>query len=321
MKVIKTKVHTSTSYNLLDIKSVVVDEVIVFNILIKKNSDYVIIIEAGTKITKSLYSKLSHQQELYISKKDSQQQVLTYKTLSRYINFNTNNLEKIMQFLYTVNTQFFDNIFKNDNNDINIEAMNHILDSLISLVTTDSNSIQNMISFFKNYYNISHHSLHVAIYSIKLCTLLKYNDKKVRQVATAALLHDVGYTKIDDVMLKKNEKLKTDEILDVKKHTTYSVEIIKKNKILDPYIINAIGQHHERYDGSGYPKGLHQKDISDFAAIISICDVFDALTIDRPYRKEYHSFDALRMMMKDELMVNTFNQDYIKLGLKSLLAG
>ena len=77
-------------------------------------------------------------------------------------------------------------------------------------------------------------------------------------------------------------------------------------------------QHHERYDGSGYPENLTEKDISEFASILAICDVFDALTNNRPHRKEHSSFEALKMMMKDSSMINKFNQRYLKLAIKSL---
>ncbi|MDQ1337456.1 MAG: hypothetical protein QG617_423, partial [Campylobacterota bacterium] len=97
-----------------------------------------------------------------------------------------------------------------------------------------------------------------------------------------------------------------------------SVEIIKQNHIHDPYILDAVMHHHERYDGSGYPNNLTKGDISDFASILAICDVFDALTNSRAHRKNYSSFDALKMMMRDSEMVNGFNQRYLHLSLKLL---
>ena len=76
--------------------------------------------------------------------------------------------------------------------------------------------------------------------------------------------------------------------------------------------------HHEQYDGSGYPEKLKEEDISVYASILSICDVFDALTSERPHRKQYSSFEAIKMMIKDDSMANKFNHKYLQLLLKSL---
>jgi HD-GYP domain-containing protein (c-di-GMP phosphodiesterase class II) len=74
--------------------------------------------------------------------------------------------------------------------------------------------------------------------------------------------------------------------------------------------------HHESHDGTGYPDALLSEEISPFASILSVCDVFEALTNDRPYRKKYSTFNALKIMMKDDEMVNKFNQEYLKSFLK-----
>ena len=87
---------------------------------------------------------------------------------------------------------------------------------------------------------------------------------------------------------------------------------------MDPIIINAVKHHHERYDGSGYPNQLLKEEISDFGSIIAICDVFDALTIDRPHTKGYGTFEALKIMIQDESMKNKFNDSYIKQALRSI---
>jgi HD-GYP domain-containing protein (c-di-GMP phosphodiesterase class II) len=105
----------------------------------------------------------------------------------------------------------------------------------------------------------------------------------------------------------------------VQKHPDYSVEIVMKNYIHDPYIIDAIKHHHESHDGNGYPDGLSGNAISEFSSIICISDVFDALTNNRAYREKHSTFDALKIMMKDETMVNRFNQNYLKVFLQSFL--
>ena len=77
-------------------------------------------------------------------------------------------------------------------------------------------------------------------------------------------------------------------------------------------------QHHERQDGNGYPDKLRDDEISEFASIISVCDVFDALTSERPHRKSFTTFEALKMMTKGEDMVHKFDKKFLHIFLKSL---
>lgn len=138
------------------------------------------------------------------------------------------------------------------------------------------------------------------------------------QVGKAGLLHDLGLKKIDTSIIKKDAELDTTELKEIQKHSQYSVDIIKQNRIHDQYIINAIMHHHEQYDGNGYPKQLNRDEIGIFASILSICDVFDALTNNRPHRKQHTSFDAIKMMIKDKSMLGKFNHQYLQIFLKSL---
>lgn len=318
MKVIKAKLNYSSSYALFDISNVNTGDIVPFDIFIRRDKDYVIIIEAGTLLSEELYSKLKNQESLYISKKDENKQILSCESLEFYIEHSKNNSEKALKLLYEVNDQLFDIYFVNKENRINLNCVELIVKSIIFLIQYDERFLNKTMPFFINNYKIPNHSLHVAIYAIKLGTLVDLNEKQLIQLGTAALLHDVGYKKIASSILDKNTPLTTKELEQVNMHSQYSVDIVMQNHIHDPYILDAIRHHHERYDGSGYPEKLTKEEISDFASILAICDVFDALTNNRPHRREFSSFDALKMMMKDTSMVNKFNQRYLMLALKSL---
>lgn len=235
-----------------------------------------------------------------------------------YIRANISNPEKILSLLYDVNNQVFDEFLNNDENIINIQDIELIVTSIISLINYDKDMLKNIMPYFLNTNSISNHSLHVSIYSIKLAILIGLSKTKVRIVAIAAILHNLGYKKIKEELLNKKDNYTNEDTKEIQKHVRYSVEILKHNGINDPNILNAVMGHHERYDGTGYPHSLRKDDISDIASIIAICDVFDALTNQRPHRKQLSSFEALKMMMKDSNMINKFNQSYLSLALKSL---
>jgi putative nucleotidyltransferase with HDIG domain len=128
------------------------------------------------------------------------------------------------------------------------------------------------------------HSKRVALYSHKLAEKLAISDKEMLDIERGALLHDVGKIGVSDTILLKPGKLTPQEWQEMRRHADYGYQIIKNIDFLG----NArklVWQHHERWDGKGYPKGLAGKDIYIGARIFAIIDTYDAITSDRPYRK------------------------------------
>lgn len=318
MKVLQKKIKTVNYYTLMDLDSLSVGDNMAFDIFIKKDNDYIIIIEAGTYLSESLYEKLQKQTSLYIFKKDKDKISLTCQSLKYYVKHNKDNINRRLYFIEKINSELFDNYLKNKLNKIDLECVNIIVNSILYLLKYDVNFLKNTIPYFKEDDSLSNHSLHVSIYAMKLAHDLDLNTKELIQVGTAALLHDLGIKKINESLINKNTKLELVELEQVQKHVVYSVDIIKQNNIHDPYILDAVMHHHEQYDGNGYPEKIQQGDIGVFASILAISDVFDALTSNRPHRKQYTSFEAIKMMLKDDSMKNKFNRKYLQLLLKSL---
>lgn len=318
MKIVKTQLHNLTSFTPIDISSIEKNSSLSYDVYIKKGKDFIIIIEAGTLIDDVLYEKLKKQEKLYILKEDENKQELSCGSLKHHIRLNRDDAVKRLELLYGVNERLFVLFSSSTGNKIDINCVGLIVESIIYLLKYEQEFIRNTMPHMKNDFELQTHSLHVAIYALTLGHAIKLPHGELVKLGIAALLHDVGLKMIDSELVCKPTPLNEEEYRAVKKHSGYSVEMIKHNKILDPYIIEAVMHHHERYDGSGYPEGLEGGEISVFASILGICDVFDALTNDRPHRREYTSFDALRMMMRDNDMVSQFNQSYLKTALKLL---
>lgn len=128
------------------------------------------------------------------------------------------------------------------------------------------------------------HSHRVSDYSVMIAEELGLNEAQVYEVRIGSLLHDVGKIGIADAILKKEGKLTNEEFEEIKKHTLTGVNILGQVKMLER-MLPAILEHHERLDGSGYPYGLQEHQISLMGRIVAVADVFDAMTSDRPYRK------------------------------------
>jgi putative nucleotidyltransferase with HDIG domain len=127
------------------------------------------------------------------------------------------------------------------------------------------------------------HSDRVTRYSIALAKKIGYDMETISRLEQAAILHDIGKIGIDMNLLHKKEKLTQADFDVLKLHPSIGVRILEPISFLDP-VRNIIEQHHERFDGKGYPNGLAGHESLAEARILAVCDTFDAMTSDRPYR-------------------------------------
>lgn len=140
------------------------------------------------------------------------------------------------------------------------------------------------------------HSINVARYASWFDNCIRNNANEYMGYYSG-LLHDIGKMQIDNKILNKPSKLLMEEFNIVKKHPVIGCNILMEAGF-PKEIVDAVHFHHEKYDGTGYPKGLKGDNIPLLARMISICDVFDALTTDRPYRKAHSKNEALQIMRR-----------------------
>lgn len=178
-----------------------------------------------------------------------------------------------------------------------VESVSRIADYFVDVVTKNHECLLNIIDI-KNYNEYSYiHSMQVGILSTIIGKNLGYKNSKLKELATAGMLHDVGKLNIPLEILDKPGPL-TDEEFDVmKKHPGYAMDKLKPCSGLSHDILNGIISHHEKIDGTGYPNGLKEEKIHDFGKIIAVADVYDALTSDRSYRKSWKPHDTINFMM------------------------
>lgn len=144
------------------------------------------------------------------------------------------------------------------------------------------------------------HSLNVAIISRIIGKWLHFSNEELDTLTLAGLLHDIGKTKIPDEVLNKDGKLTDEEFQMIRNHPKYGYDILKSQP-LNSHIKKAALMHHERCDGSGYPMGLTMEEIDDYALIIAIADVYNAMTAARSYRAPLCPFEVIAEFEKDGL--------------------
>ena len=158
------------------------------------------------------------------------------------------------------------------------------------------------------------HSVNVALLSLVLGVQLQLNQNELYNLCIGALLHDIGKTLIPKQLILKPGPLTDEEYKTVKEHTTKGYDFLKGClEIPAPARIVAL-QHHEKINGYGYPDNIKNKSINRFARIVSIADVYDALTSDRPYSKAMCPNDAVEYIFShgdtqfDYEMVKVFSK-------------
>lgn len=217
----------------------------------------------------------------------------------------------------------------------------------------DVHGIQNFGRFIKSYIDLMMHSDKAANLMLEEASQSRYavshgfnvstvsmligkrlygnNRLKLWELGVGGLLIDLGMTRISSDITKKKGKLSESELMIMRQHTFIGKKISERLD-LDKTIIDMVYYHHERYDGSGYPKGLKGEEIPKYARIAAVADVYDAITTDRSYRKgkNYiealseiyklrHQFDPkildtlLKVVLKSEKLVNNFKRSHEKL--------
>ncbi|WP_432362803.1 HD-GYP domain-containing protein [Sporosarcina sp. UB5] len=147
---------------------------------------------------------------------------------------------------------------------------------------------------------IYHHSIAVGILAAAISSQMGYEKGDALQLGLAGVLADCGMAKISPTILEKTAFLTKDEYNEIKKHTLFSVKMIQDTPLLRQDMKLAILQHHERLDGSGYPRGEKMDTISEYSQILAVADVFHAMTSERLYRMKQSPYKVIELIKEEE---------------------
>lgn len=263
-----------------------------------------LLLNTGTRIYPSYINKLRHMgfNGIYIEDNLSED-IEVVDIISD--NLRNKTIQKIKDVFHSFENKKED--FSND-----FDEVSKLVSDIIDNIMSNKNLAVNMIDIrsFDDY--TFYHSVNVGVLSIAIGVTLNFDRAHITDLGLSAMLHDIGKVFIPKEILNKPSKLNDEEFELIKMHPANGYKYLKGiYQTSVPVYIGAL-QHHERYDGTGYPNATKGTQISLYGRIISMADVYDALTSNRPYRKALIPSEAIEYIMGggnslfDPELVNAF---------------
>lgn len=273
--------------------------------------DFQLIITKGTMLTTKVLDrlKLFGVTHVYIDGGDSDKIKFT----------ETEEFKKFKEDYLNVNDSLQNSLNKIVDKNISQAELSETLNACLELYhsSTSSTSIFDMLHHMREFSDATFvHSMNVGLIAAILGRWTGKSEKDEHLLLSCGLLHDIGKLLVPEDILNKPGRLTDAEFEIMKSHTTKGYQLVKDMNI-DNRIKNCVLMHHEKIDGSGYPLKLKGPQIDDFAKIITIADVYDALTANRVYRGPICPFDVIEMFERDSF--NLYDTRYLLTFLQNII--
>ena len=222
--------------------------------------------------------------------------------------------------LYKESLMLVDKIFNSSQPILleDVKKVKGVVEKIVDCIIRDGEQLLEL-TFNKlpqEYHFISLNMVNVCILSLYIGVALGFSRDKLIDLGTAALLHDLGMKKYRSI-IDQPRRLTPQEYKEIESHPIVTAQMLSHLKELSSKILESISQEHERMDGSGYPKNLKKEELDEFAQIMAVVDVYEALTHSRPYRETYKPSEAVKIMleMKEKFSYPVMNAFLEKIGI------
>lgn len=251
-----------------------------------------------------------HVERLYVRVED-RKIFLRYleSSLKNIVNDSTLNADEKAGIVYDIAKCIMIDVFENPRSGENVERSKELISSTIDFVITNEDASRSLIKVLSYDYYTYTHSVNVSVLGLAFLKYLRIPLGELNSIGTGLMLHDIGKTQIATEIIKKKGKLTEEEFAKIKEHVDFGAKILKKTGSLDNISLYVVLQHHEKYNGKGYPLGLKGENINKYGQLASIVDVYDALTTRRSYAEARTPFTALKIMKNE--MKESFNEELL----------
>ncbi len=191
----------------------------------------------------------------------------------------------------------------------NIQASKSVIGSITDMILSEDETAANLLRITSHDFYTYTHSVNVGVMSVMLAkSLFRRSDAHdLRELGAGFFLHDLGKVNVDPAIINKPDRLTDQEMGRMRTHPYQGYKLLKNANALTEECRYIVMQHHELFDGSGYPKRLRGEKIHIYGKICCIADVFDALTSERSYKKSLSRYEALQLMR--DKMLNHFQHE------------
>ncbi len=269
---------------------------------------------SGTSVVKSdkIEDLQKHQVKNLFIRKEDKKIYLKYveSSLKHIINDGRVDVKEKAYIVYDVAKNIMEDVFEDPRSGEQVVRSKTWVSNTIDFIIRSKGSFSGMMSMISYDYYTYTHSVNVSVLGLLFAKYLGLDGGEMQVFGTGLLLHDVGKTQIDPAIINKKERLSDEEFARIKMHVDLGVDILKQTGGVDSISFFPIMQHHEKYNGKGYPNGLKGDAIHKYGKISGIIDVYDALTTQRSYSDARKPFAALKIM--NEEMKESFDEKYFK---------
>ena len=250
-------------------------------------------------------------QEFYISNEDTDK-YLRYqeKNLKHIVEDGSKSSCEISGALYQVASNLTQDILNDPASGQNIQRTSEWVNNTIIHIAQNENTFSSLLEVTSHDYQTYTHSINVSIIGLLFGRYLSLKQHELNSLGKGLLLHDIGKATLPTELIRKHENLTKEEFNKIKKHPKAGLDLLEHNSSIDSLSLKVVIQHHENYDGSGYPYGLGGGDIHLFGHISRIIDAYDVMTSNRSYAAAKGPFATLEAIK--EKMPNCFNDELLK---------
>jgi HD-GYP domain-containing protein (c-di-GMP phosphodiesterase class II) len=202
-----------------------------------------------------------------------------------------------------------------NNEPADIKSFSAFIESIVErLMLGDSELISLTVNSTPDNYLIGH-CVNVTVLSIEIGLGKGYNKSRLTELGLCALLHDIGMAGVMDIA-NQSRTISEEEYAKIKEHALAGAALLSRMRDINQNVIRVAKEHHERFNGSGYPEGLGESEINEYSQIIALCDVYEALTHVRPHRKKIENHEAIKELLL--LNLGLFDAQNIKILIQRL---
>ena len=276
------------------------EEIIDFDVYLYLGGQYVLYAKKDEKYSAKLKEKLKNKDisSIYIlSEQRPDFEKYVERNFAKILNNRDTSIETRTQIFYEATIKNVKSFFQKSKLQVNnkiVEQFDNLVRSSIDFLSQDE-AIKNIGNLLSHDYKTYSHCMQVYTLSLALINKYDFSEEDKVSLGIGALLHDMGKVKVPSTILNKPGKLNKEEWEYIKHHPVLGAGCCTKVS-LSQEVINCILFHHEKCDGSGYPVGLKKHDIPLPIRILTVCDIYDAITSNRPYASKENSEDAIKIM-------------------------